>query len=86
MSDELLSKFEKFKEKYNLLRDTIMQVFIGNEETVRDTIISFIAGPSSRRCCSRVDASVLEAALDSLNIVNASPRGSSGYGGIHFRL
>lgn len=44
MSDELLSKFEKFKEKYSLLRDTIMQVFIGNEETVRDTIISFLAG------------------------------------------
>jgi MoxR-like ATPase len=44
MSEELMGKFTEFKKKYNLLRDTVMQVFIGNEEIVKDTIISFLAG------------------------------------------
>ncbi len=44
MSEELIAKFRKFKEKYSLLRDTVMKVFIGNEDIVKDTIISFLAG------------------------------------------
>ncbi len=44
MSEELVAKFHKFKEKYSLLRDTVMKVFIGNEDIVKDTIISFLAG------------------------------------------
>jgi MoxR-like ATPase len=44
MSEELTSKFSEFRKKYNLLRDTVMKVFIGNEDVVKDTIICFLAG------------------------------------------
>jgi len=41
---DLSHKFKQFKQKYTLLRDTIGRVFIGNEEVVKDVIISFLAG------------------------------------------
>jgi MoxR-like ATPase len=44
MPEELTSKFDEFRKKYTLLRDTIMQVFIGNQDVVKDMIISFFAG------------------------------------------